>query len=320
MIIRNITASDRNECIEIAQASFKKGVSERIVGYPETSETAVIGLLTSICESGKGYVAEKENEILGFLIEGHIWKEDAVKHVDIPAFGLGIKEGCDRITVLQLLLKKHLDVELSENLKTNYEMKVFENDTELVKALFYEQFGLISLEAIRKNNYVDFSKNPDVICTRLSTNEIKNEQETILSMYHKLIRHLQSSPVFYPGTEFTDESFMAYILTEESRFYVARANGEIIGMLDASKNEDPIFSEVMLYDVGDIYVKPEFRNLGVAQRLLHFAEADSMEAGVEWLHVEHGTANINARLFWDKHFEPILFSMIREIEPIVKEK
>lgn len=316
MIIRKMEASDTAVCIQIAHFSCKNGLSGS-TGYHERGKKSVETILTSICESGRGYVAENDNKILGFLIQGHIWKDDSWKHVYIPTFGLGIQSGCDRVTVAQRLLKKHLEVELSEKVKTRYEIKVFENDSELVNALFYEQFGLISLEGIKKIESGILTENDGLTYRKRSTEEIIKEQKEILALYHELVLHLQQAPVFYKGEEFTDENFVEYILMEESRFYAAHDRNELIGILVASRNEDPIFIDANLYSVGDIYVKPKFRQSGIAKRLLDFAESDLLNSGMEWLHVDHGTANINARLFWDRYFEKVIFSMIRDIEPIL---
>lgn len=52
----------------------------------------------------------------------------------------------------------------------------------------------------------------------------------------------------------------------------------------------------------------------VAQSMLNYLSNSLSREGVHRLWVEHGTANPNARGFWNKYFIPYTYTMIRDIE------
>lgn len=273
--------------------------------------------LKPFVEEGKGYVFEEKGIILGYMIEGYIWIEGDVKHIHIPAFGCGIAEGVDRQTILQKLFQQHAAAIAEDGQKLSYEIKLYVHDRDLITALIYEQFGFISLDGIKQVDNKQFPPIEDEVYILLSKDEIMKKKENILKMYHSLVDHLKESPVFYPGYEFTDEVYIDYILEEGTNLYGVCKNDQLIGMIDASKNENSfLFSNLGTYDIGDVYVESEYRDLGIASRLLQYAESDLASIGINKLHVEHGTANMNARLFWDKHFKTVMYSLIREINPI----
>ncbi len=66
--------------------------------------------------------------------------------------------------------------------------------------------------------------------------------------------------------------------------------------------------------MGDVYVIPEYRGSMVAQSMLNYLSNSLAREGVQRLWVEHGTANPNARGFWNKYFIPYTYTMIRDIE------
>ena len=316
MMIRKLSHEDLSICIEIAEIAYMKEAKQMEALQVLTINNELRENLTPFFIEERGYILEQDGIILGYMVEGYVWLDGDVKHIHIPVFGCGIAEGIDRQTILQKLFQRHADM-AKDGLKLSYEIKLYECDKELITALVYEQFGFISLEGLKKVNKKDFEPTEGEYYVKFSKEEILKEKDTILSIYHSLVKHLTESPVFYPGYEFTDNVYMEYILQEGTNLYVVMKADRIIGMIDASKNENSfVFAHLGVYDVGDLYIVPEYRGLGIASRLLQFAENDLAQRGIEKLHVEHGTANINARLFWDKHFKTMIYSLIREINPI----
>lgn len=67
-------------------------------------------------------------------------------------------------------------------------------------------------------------------------------------------------------------------------------------------------------NVGEAYVIPQYRGTGLARKLLEFAENRARRNGAIYMWVEHGTANPNARGFWNKYFDTYRYELIREIK------
>lgn len=66
--------------------------------------------------------------------------------------------------------------------------------------------------------------------------------------------------------------------------------------------------------MGEAYVIPKYRGNMIAQGMLNYVSDILAKEGARRLWVEHGTANPNARGFWNKYFTTYEYTMIRDIE------
>ena len=63
-------------------------------------------------------------------------------------------------------------------------------------------------------------------------------------------------------------------------------------------------------NVGEIFVYPEYRGSGLSQQLLQFAENQAYQCGARYMWVEHGTANPEARAFWNRYFPTYQYELV----------
>lgn len=125
--------------------------------------------------------------------------------------------------------------------------------------------------------------------------------------------HLQQAPVFYPCGEFTEEGYRDFFLDGETQLHGAfDASGRMVGMIETNAEANGMIGGQSA-NVGEIYVIPEYRGTGLADALLAYAADFARKQGAEYLWVEHGTANPNARYFWGKYFESYEYEMDRTI-------
>lgn len=66
-------------------------------------------------------------------------------------------------------------------------------------------------------------------------------------------------------------------------------------------------------NVGEIYVMPQYRGTKLSEQLLNMAIKRAKQAGYVYMWVEHGTANPNARGFWNKYFETYQYELTRVV-------
>lgn len=66
-------------------------------------------------------------------------------------------------------------------------------------------------------------------------------------------------------------------------------------------------------NVGEAFVLPEYRGKDIAQALLNYVDQDLLQNNYQYAWVEHGTANPNARYFWNKYFATYKYEMVRRI-------
>lgn len=318
MEIRKIRKGDLVECIGLAKEAYDKQITQVISFCTEDIGTQLMHQLKMFVDEEKGIVYVEKGKIVGYLLEGYTWVQEDIKHIYIPVFGCSIsQEMKNRGLVLQKLFSRQAQEMASEGMSLHYEIKCYAYDQALMTELVYEQFGCECLEGVRAVSVRAFEPEGNEVYRKFSKQDISERREEILELYHGLVNHLRQSPVFYPGKEFTDEVYLDYILDEATYLYGVERRGELIGIIDASLNEDHfVLGRTEAYDMGDVYIKENSRGCGIASNLLAFAEQDLAQNGAWLLHVEHGTANINARLFWDKYFETVIYTFIRDI-PVV---
>lgn len=313
--IRRICEEDLLGCVKLAKEDYKKQAAQVMHFYVEDIEEKLMCQLKAFTDREKGTVYVDEGKIAGYLLEGYTWVQEGIKHIYIPVFGCSVNEEIkNKELVLQSLFSRQAQEMASEGMPLHYEIKCYAYNQALMTELVYEQFGCECLEGVKAVAAKAFEPIGDEVYKKLSKKDIKEKQQEILALYRGLVNHLRQSPIFYPGKEFTDEVYLDYVLDEGTYLYGIESQGKLIGMIDASKNEDHfVLGRTGAYDMGDVYVEENNRGHGMASNLLAFAEQDLAQKGIKLLHVEHGTANINARLFWDKHFETVIYTLIRDI-------
>lgn len=318
MEIRKIDKADLSECISLAQKAYENQATKISSFYIEDIEAKLRQQIKAFVDEEKGIVCVDEGKIAGYLLDGYTWVQEGRKHIYMPVFGCSINEEIqNRGLILQRLFSKQAKELADEGIPLHYEIKCYAGDKDLMLELVYEQFGCECLEGVKKVTPRALKSIGNEVYKKFSRQDINESKQEILSLYHGLVNHLRQSPVFYPGKEFTDEVYLGYILDEGTYLYGVERKGELIGIIDASINEDHfVLGRTGVYDMGDVYIKENSRGQGIASNLLAFAEEDLAQKGVCLLHVEHGTANINARLFWDKYFETVIYTFIRDIAVI----
>ena len=103
-------------------------------------------------------------------------------------------------------------------------------------------------------------------------------------------------------------------MCDDTELIGAFHNNEMIGMIEWNKENDLLFGGGKSANVGEIFVYPTYRGTKLSEELLHMAGKRAKEEGFDYLWVEHGTANPNARGFWNKYFETHQYELVRTIK------
>jgi GNAT superfamily N-acetyltransferase len=270
-----------------------------------------------------GVMAFENNELLGYMAFRLSGYEDykGYKKAYSPIYGYGIKKDTDRGKIASLLFQY-----ASENLiklsVRNFEVKVYSHDTEVISSFVLNQFGILCTDAIKNIDtpFCDLNTNILKYC-ELTKHDILKHKESLLKLWRCLANHLQASPTYYYGEEFTDDAYWEYINDVNTRLFVAMDEGEIIGIFDASCDGNCFAnSDKYTINVGDLYLKNDYRGKNVAQELLQYVSNVLKKENYKRLWVEHGTTNPNAQRFWDRYFSRFTYTLTRNIdERIVKQ-
>ena len=150
----------------------------------------------------------------------------------------------------------------------------------------------------------------------LAKDEIEKRWDEIWELTNAIIKHLKQAPVFYPGYEFTEQVYKEFFMDSETKLHAALSkDNKIIGMIE-SNGESEVFSfqNIKSVNVGEVYVIPEYRGSSLSRDLLHYVMDYEKRKGAGYLWVGHGTANPNARGFWNKYFKTYQYELVRKIE------
>lgn len=316
MNIVNITETYLEDCLTIAKKQYRKECESVEALYEESYEKELFQRLEIPCAEGSGIVCLNENHVCGYLIVDRTLLDVKVDYINIPVWGYGIA-GNQRRKVMSFMFQFLAKKVMNSNSKVQFNVKIYAHDREIISYFTLCQFGIICTDAIR-TTLTTICPKKEVYCKEISNPEILDRKEQILKLYGLLVKHLQQSPVFYPGKEFTDEIYMQYILCDTTRMFAAFDGEEIIGIMDASIDKECfLLNSDKIYNVGDIYVEEAYRGKSAAQSILQYANNILKEEGAEKLWVEHGTANPNAAGFWDKYFENFTYTFVRDVINIV---
>ncbi len=160
-------------------------------------------------QNQNGILCLENEKLIGYLVYCSKWMTNGTLWCVIPFWGYGAL-GQSRSKILSMLFQQ-LAEELCIEQKVHFEIKIYAHDLEIVQLFSFLQFGIQCEEGIRFIKQ-DISYNEISIIRELTNGEITKKWAEIWELLKRLIEHLHKSPVFYPGTEFTEEVYKDYLL------------------------------------------------------------------------------------------------------------
>lgn len=197
-----------------------------------------------------------------------------------------------------------------------FQIHLYAHDQEALNLFSMMQFGYISEKGILKIDNENQCFNDIYTIKTLTKYEVEERWDEIWNLTNAIVNHLKQAPIFYPGNEFTEEVYKAFFMDPETSLHVAFSEeNKMIGMIESNSESDVFASQnTKSVNVGEIYVMPAYRRSTLSKALLQFAIQYEKEHGAEYLWVQHGTANPNARGFWNKYFTTYQYELVRKIE------
>lgn len=264
------------------------------------------------CISRTKIVAGFENDQLVGVLLYSIWDNDDKKRVTIPIYGYGsISEKEDEI--IGRLFQYIAANEVKQG-TTVFSTHIYAHDEPIRQLFSFMQFGTMAEKCVRKlTEQLEIKTHYHI--QSLTKGYIEEKWDKLWSLTKNIIDHLKESPIFYAGNEFTEELYQTFYLSEGTTVYAAYDDfGKIIGIIETNTEENKfVFGHERSVNIGEVYVLPEYRRTGLAHDLLCYAENHALSQDAAYMWVEHGTANPNARGFWNKYFDTYQYEMIRQI-------
>lgn len=315
MEFRKLDNKYLDACVSIVMHQYCKEQESVSALYSKDYEKDIYQSVKRIFDYETGIMAFEKDKLVGYLAFDGIWGKQYIKGVSSPLCGYGISKEYDR-GKLSSLLFQHASEVLCKKGVGIYNITVYAHDIEVINCYVLNNFGILCTDAIRMIDVPICGESiGKYTYEELSAEEIDNNTDSLLEMWRKLVEHLRMSPTFYPGEEFTDSAFLNHIHEEGTRVFVAKEQKNIIGMIDVSKDGNNFVTmEEDTMNVGDLYLKTDFRGNNIAQELLLYVNNTLKKEGVKRLWVEHGTTNPTAQRFWGKYFNQFTYTLTRKID------
>lgn len=293
---------------KLAYDSYKKEI-ETLPGVLVKTYEDYCHFMKQELSTINGFVCMEDEICLGYLLYNK-WEENEEIHCSIPEWGYGAIEEKREKTISRLF--QALADELVGEKTVHFSMNVYAHDIEIQRLFSYLEFGTQAEVGICKIDDIGVEKTEHV--RKISKDELAHRWAEVWNLLSQLIKHLKKSPVFYGGEEFTEEVYCEFFADAGTRVFIAEKDGKIIGLIEANEDTIPqVFSDGEAANLGEVYVLPEYRGTAVAREVLGYACKDLAKDGYRYAWVEHGTANPNARYFWNKYFTTYRYEMIRTI-------
>lgn len=257
--------------------------------------------------NGLERIVIEENDNIGVLYYEQ-WKEGKI-FCSVPVYGYYADNEKMMYRLFQELAKRVVN-----NLICYFSVNLYSYDSECIQAFHMMQFGNMAEKCIKKIDGTLRNELPEYEIRVLSKSEIEKNWSKIWNLTEYIIRHLQESPIFYPGNEFTEEVYQEFFMSEDTELIAAFHSDELIGMIEWNLDANCLMGGRKSVNVGEIFVLPQYRGTRLSVKLLETAEKRAKEAGYDYMWVEHGTANPNARGFWNKYFATYQYELVREIK------
>lgn len=237
-----------------------------------------------------------------------LWTEE-VTHCYIPVYGYYAENEKAMVRLFQKLAETVVKAGMFD-----FSVNLYSGDVACLTAFHMLQFGNMSEKCVKLLENKDISMDSYEIRV-LDKEEIERNWTEIWRATENIVTHLQGSPIFYPGSEFTEEVYREYFMSDSLELIAAYLGGKLAGIIEWNTDQCELVENVnRSVNVGEAFVYPEYRGTGLAEKLLRFAEARAISAGYQYMWVEHGTANPNARGFWNKYFATYQYELVRRID------
>ena len=307
-----MTTDHIHDCVNLWVSQFIEARSQ-LPYLPEdwlNDTTLLEKYLTSHIEKEQGIVAHSGGVLAGFMaydqlpFHGELTSFcPVIGHASVPE---------NRSTVYRVMYRHLAEIWVSNGSLSHF-ITSYTSDKKLIDALFILGFGAYVIDGFRDSTPIKTptSNIPVRKATHSDIPEVKRLAEDFRQYFLR-------SPIFLVSKQEQDEYYTELLNNNDGVTFVTENSNGLTGFLYVRVNDKPDIYQLAPKGVGKIdklgaYVEEESRGTGAAVELLRAAVDWCREKGVEVIHVDHESANLQGGGFWAKYFTPSLYSLKRRI-------
>lgn len=243
------------EAVDIALETYRNEC-KCVNGIGNCNRNEIEIELVKLFQNQRGILCIEDENLVGYVVYNQKWNRNGKVQYMLPFWGYGAV-GKERVKIMSMLFQR-LAERLCTEQKVSFEVKVYAHDYEIIQLFSFLQFGILCEEGI-------YCVDKDISCQKIADTRELTKKEIIKSwneiwgLLQSLIEHLRKSPIFYPGTEFTESVYKDYLLDNSTRLFVGKMKDRIVGVITTNKDGNSfVNNQTDCYNVGDVYVVPKY--------------------------------------------------------------
>ena len=202
------------------------------------------------------------------------------------------------------------DIWVADNYVSHY-ISLFPNDVHALRTMYWLDFGMISVDALRGLDPV--SESGEITIRRAGLQDI----ELVMELHEDLRQYMKASPVFFLADKNESETYAEWLQNPDKVVWLAYWQDEPAAFMRLGPADDDVAT--IIYDekttsIYTAFTKETARQAGIATALLDHALTSARASGYERCAVSFEPMNLLARRFWLKHFNPVCYSVLRQID------
>ncbi len=275
--------------------------------------------IRDLFSNGSGIVAVNRGKVVGFLAGFEI-KEffGNCKGIYCPVYGHGAIVS-NRERVYQEMYKYAAELWIQKG-HTNHGITLFTHLENVVDTWFWLGFGLRCVDAIREVAPIESTI---TACNKNTSSDIcikKTDKSDIYSLTEiQRVHHMyyRNSPIFMPEQDEDPIQHLTEWLSKDNHhLWAAYQDGKPIGYMriQADGGEAFVAEHPNVMNITGAYVDNNFRGLNIGTSLLGAIQEWLIDNNIKLCGVDFESLNISGSGFWNKHFTPYTYSVVRRID------
>jgi GNAT superfamily N-acetyltransferase len=274
-------------------------------------QDVILAKLAELTTTAPGVVALRGGKVVGFLAGLLLPSFRGRRGVFCPEWANGAL--LDDADAIYQELYRVIAAEWVRNGYLLHGLTLFANDCQGLAAWQWQGFGMSVADAIRDLAPV-VGAGAAADMRQVSAADVTS----IRPLHLGLRRHLASAPIFLPLHEKWDQARdRAWLEQEGAMNWLACVDGQPAAWMRAQTGDDgagELVRDAATVAITGAYTEPAQRSSGVATALLQTVCTWAADQGAARLSVDFETQNIDGARFWLRHFQPVSYSLLRQVD------
>lgn len=260
--------------------------------------------------SGMGVAAIRGDRLVGFLTGRQMPSFRGKRSTYSPEWA-NAADLEDSQRIYEEMYSQLAAVWVADNYVAHY-ISLFPNDVNALRAWYWMNFGMISVDAIRGLDPIQ-DHDADVHIKRADLQDLGQ----VVELHEALWQYMKGTPVFLL-TEKRDRSYYEeWLQNPDKVVWLAYRNEEPVAFMRLGPADDDVCT--IIYDekttsIYGAFTKEKVRREGIATALLDHALMSARASGYQRCAVPFEPMNLISTRFWLKYFKPVCYSVLRHID------